>query len=424
MNRSIGFLISILVFAAFRLPAQIPEFIYAHTIATTQLFPAGNQLAYPIIRLGSNDQLELHFDDRDESVKNYYYSVVLCNEDWTPAEVTEFDYIKGFNRTRIEDYRISSGALTHYVHYRALYPDANAVPIHSGNYILKVYLDGDTSKLAFTKRFLITDPRVRIQSQVRTPTNFEIVHTHQNIQFHVNTAALNPPNPLDQIRVDVLQNYRWDNAIRGVKPRNYFNNDLQYDGMDDFNFEGGKEWRWLDIQSFRFQSDRVKSVNYGKTSTEILVLPDMDRSQQGYFFYNDYNGSFIIQTTEPYSPLYQTDYATVHFTFVPAGNVRLDNKDVYLLGRFTGGGLNDSSRFQWNPEKGAYQRDFVLKQGYYSYSYVTADHNDPSPKGSFAQTEGNHVETENDYMILVYYRALGSRADELVGIARFNTRNQ
>ncbi|HLZ86809.1 MAG TPA: DUF5103 domain-containing protein [Puia sp.] len=414
----------IFLFTAGGVAAQIPDFIYSPTIGTPQLFTAGNQLGYPIIRLGSSDQLELHFDDIDESVKNYYYTIVLCNEDWTPAQVSEFDFIKGFSQIRIENYRVSSVALTHYVHYTAMVPDPNCIPIHSGNYMLKVFQDGDTSKLAFTRRFLVTDAKVRIESQLLTPQNFEIARTYQNIQFRLNTSAINPPNPLDQIRVVVLQNDRWDNAIHGVKPRVFLNNDMQYNASDDVNFEGGSEWRWADLQSFRYQSDRVQTAHYGKTSTDIFLIPDGDRSQREFYFYRDYNGGFLIQTTENFNPLYQTDYATVHFVFVPGGNIPLDNKDVYVLARFTGGGINDSSRMVWNAARGGYERNFLLKQGFYSYSYVAVDRSDPSMKASFAQTEGNHVETENDYMILVYYRALGSRADELVGIATFNSLNK
>ncbi|GGA87880.1 type IX secretion system plug protein [Puia dinghuensis] len=424
MDRKTCIYLLFLLAAAISGKAQMPDFVYSPTIGSPQLFTAANQLGYPIIRLNSSDQLELHFDDIDENVKNYYYTIVLCNEDWTPAEVTEFDYIKGFSQMRIENYRISSVALTHYVHYSALVPDANCVPIHSGNYMLKVYLDGDTSKLAFTKRFLVTDAKVRIQSQLLTPLNFEIARTHQNIQFRLNTAAINPPNPLDQIRVVILQNYRWDNAIHGVKPRLFLNNDLQYNNTDDINFEGGSEWRWVDLRSIRFLSDRILSANYGKTATDIFLRPDPDRSQRDFYFYQDYNGGFFITTTENFNPLWQTDYATVHFKFVPAGNAPIDNKDVYLIGRFNGGGLNDSTRMVFNADKGWYERNFLLKQGYYSYAYVTVDKNDASMKPSFGQTEGNHVETENDYMILVYYRALGARADELVGISGFNSLNK
>ena len=419
MNRNL--VLILLLLAGGMLRAQTPDLIYSAAIGSPQLYMAGNQLAYPILRLNSTDQMELHFDDLDGDVKNYYYSFVLCNEDWTPAEVTEFDYIKGFSQVRLDTYTSSSVALTRYTHFQATLPDPNCIPIHSGNYLLKVFLDGDTSKLAFTRRFLVVDAKTPIQAQIMQPQNFELGRTFQHLQFRVNATGVNPPNPLDQIKIDVLQNYRWDNVLRGLKPTFAINNDLQFNNPDDCNFEGGSEWRWIDLQSFRYQSERIQSVVYGKTATDILAKPDGDRSGAGYYYYKDYNGNYLLQTTEQYNPLWQTDYATVHFSFVPAGGAAFTDKDVYLLGKFNGGALNDSSRMVFNPDKGRYERSFFMKMGYYSYSYVTVDKSDAAMKPSFAFTEGNHVETENNYMILVYYRALGARADELVGITRLNS---
>ena len=423
MNRTTLLILTLL--AAGGLRAQTPDFIYSPSIGSPQLYMAGNQMQYPIIRLNSTDQMELHFDDLDDgTVKNYYCSFVLCNEDWTPADVSEFDYVKGFSQVRIDNYTISSIALTRYTHYQAILPDPNAVPIHSGNYLLKVYLDGDTSKLAFTKRFLVVDSRTPIQSQMMQPQDYNLARAYQHIQFRVNTAAVNPPNPLDQIKVDVLQNYRWDNVMRGMKPTFAMSNDLQFNNPDDLNFEGGSEWRWIDLQSFRYQSERIQSVNVTKTATDILAKPDGDRSTKEYYYYKDLNGNYYINTTEQYNPLYQTDYATVHFTFVPAGGQPIPDKDVYMIGKFTGSLLTDSNRMTWNGDKGRYERSFFLKQGYYSYCYVTVDKSDPAMKPSFAQTEGNHIDTENNYLILVYFRRLGARADELVGISRFNSVNK
>ena len=401
--------------------AQTPDSVYSPVIGTPQLFMAGNQLAYPILRLNTGDQIELHFDDLEGGVKNYFYTIQLCNEDWTPAQVSEFDYIKGFAQVRIENYQFSSISLTHYTHYQAVLPDPGCVPIHSGNYLLKVFLDSDTSKLAFTRRFLVTDARVTVHSQLLQPMGYEIAHTHQRLLFKLNTAAVNPNNPLDQIKVVILQNYRWDNSLHNLKPTFYTNNNLDYSNGDNVAFPGGMEWRWLDLQSFRFQSDRIQGANYGKTATEIIVHADPDRSQKPYYFYKDYNGYYFIQTTESVNLLYQTDYATVRFSFIPPGNTPFPDKDVYLLAKFTGGGLNDSTRMVFNPEKGRYEVSWLLKQGYYNYCFVTIDRADPDRKAAFDFTEGNHQETENDYMILVYYRALGARADELVGISRFNS---
>ena len=143
---------------AFEAGAQpVSDMVVSPSIGSPQLYPAGNQLAYPIIRLNSTDRLDLSFDDLDGDVKSYYYTFQLCDEDWTPSTVSETAYLKGFSQVRIEDYRSSSIALTRYTHYRAVLPDANCVPVHSGNFLLKVFTDGDTTKLAFTRLRRIRD---------------------------------------------------------------------------------------------------------------------------------------------------------------------------------------------------------------------------------------------------------------------------
>jgi hypothetical protein len=66
-----------------------------------------------------------------------------------------------------------------------------------------------------------------------------------------------------------------------------------------------------------------------------------------------------------------------------------------------------------------YETDLKLKQGYYDYIYALRD-----PRGGpfeTDQTEGNSWETENRYVILVYYRELGGRYDQLLGINMANS---
>jgi hypothetical protein len=76
---------------------------------------------------------------------------------------------------------------------------------------------------------------------------------------------------------------------------------------------------------------------------------------------------------------------------------------------------------EYNAEKGVYERALFLKQGYYDYCYATIDRKDPKRLASFEFTEGNYWESENNYTILVYYRQLAGRADELVGVANVNS---
>jgi hypothetical protein len=140
-------------------------------------------------------------------------------------------------------------------------------------------------------------------------------------------------------------------------------------------------------------------------------------------YYSDYDGAYFTQTTESINPYFQTDYATVHFYFVPPDHSPWPDKELYVLGQFTGGGLNDSTKMVFNAGMGRYERSFLMKQGFYNYAYVTVDKADPGGKASFEFTEGNHIETENTYTILVYYRAPGARADELVGLLTASSSN-
>ena len=224
--------------------ANAQEAIYLPNIKTPQLTISGNQLGYPIIRLKSADQLDLTFDDLDADVKSYSYTFQLYNADWTPAILSEFDYMKGYSQIRVADYRLSSIALTKYTHYKAKLPSNDCVPIRSGNYILKVFLNGDTSQLAFTKRFLVVDNSANVVAEYLTPLNPQLSRTHQKIQLKVNTRALNVQSAFDQVKVWILQNNRWDNAIHDIQPSFFSGNILEFNSDDAFVFPGGNEWRW------------------------------------------------------------------------------------------------------------------------------------------------------------------------------------
>ncbi|MFM9910858.1 MAG: DUF5103 domain-containing protein, partial [Chitinophagaceae bacterium] len=367
-----GFFLSMLS----SLHAQLPEAVYSTRIKSAQLYPYGNQLGLPVIRLNSGEQLELHFDDLDGGVRNYAYTFQLCNADWTVAMLSQFDFMKGYSQIRLNTYRVSSIAYTKYTHYQASLPDRNCVPSRSGNYILKVFRDGDTSKLIISKRMLVVDDKAITVAQIQQPFNGQIFRTHQKIQLKVNlNEQLNIVNHLQQLKVVILQNNRWDNAITDLRPSFFSRNQLEFNTENDCIFPSGKEWRWLDLRSFRLQSDRVATANYSTTATEVFVKPDMDRSAQRFNFFRDNNGMYIIECIESLNPLWQADYATVNFNFVPPNNKMLIGKDVFLFGQLTNYNLNEEVKMVYNADKGVYETSLFLKQGYYDYCYVTIDKN-------------------------------------------------
>lgn len=397
-----------------------PEAIFKSNIHTVRLHGYGDQLALPVYKLNSNDRLELHFDDMDANVKSYYYTYQLCDYNWKPVLLSPFDYIKGFTQQRITNYRYSSIAFTRYTHYQVILPETNSVPTRSGNYLLKVYLDGDTSKLAFTRAMLVLEPKSSVIAQFIQPFTPQYFKTHQRIKFGINLEGLNAFNASQQIKVVVMQNNRWDNAITNVPPTFVRGNTLEYNTENNFVFPGGKEWRWLDLRSFRLQSDRVAKADYSKSATKIYVKPDIDRSSQRYIYYPDLNGMYEVTTYESINPYWQGDYATTEFSFLTPTQKPYVDKDLYLFGQLTDYKLNEATKMQFNEAKGIYENDQYLKQGYYSYGYMLVDKNDPTQQ---TLLDDNYWETENSYTILVYYKSFTDQYDKLIGIGKLNTRS-
>lgn len=404
--------------------SQWPDHIYKPNIHSVKLFKYGDVYSYPVLNLGSNDQIELHFDDLDGEIKNYYYTFQLCNADWNPANIQAFDYIKGFQSNRISNYRISSIIPTRYTHYQAVLPERSMVPTRSGNYLLKVYLNSDTSKLAFTKRFLVVNNRMAVSAQVMQPYNGHLGRTHQRVQVNVNTAnaQINSISPQD-IKVAIVQNYIWQEASIIDRPTIFRGNYYEYSDESSTTFAAGKEWRWVNLRSFRLRSDRVQQiVDTSKTRTDIYVKPDAERYNQVYIYMPDINGLYTLQNDDGTNPYWQSDYAWVHFSFIPPGNRAFEGRSIYLFGELTNYDLNVDSKMLFNEEKGVYEKSIFLKQGYYNYSYVTlTDKKEAGVSPSFENTEGNYWGADNAYMIMVYYRPFGARADELLGFTRVNS---
>ena len=398
-----------------------PDQVFNPAIKTIKLTKFGDPVSYPIINLNSTDLLELNFDDMSGGVKNYFYTYVLCNADWTPAQLSYFDYVKGYTQVRISTYRNSSIALTKYTHYQANFPDRNCMPTKSGNYLLKVFVNGDTSKLAFTKRFLVVDPKISMAAQVLQPFNQQYYMTHHRLQVQLDTKNFDIRYPQQQVRVNVLQNNRWDNCLTLVSPTFIKQDMLQYSNENEMIMPAGKEFRWLNLRSFRLLGDRVRRQENTDSSFNLFVKEDLPRLPRQYFYYKDLNGLFINETIENINPLWNADYAKVHFTFKPPGGVPIRIGQPVIMGELSNYGKDPNATMRFNNETGNYEASLFLKQGFYDYQYAIKENTDGKDKFSTSLIENDTWETENTYMVLVYFRPLGGRYDELIGIRQFNS---
>ena len=393
--------------------------IYNPNIKSVKLFRAGDQTSFPVLMLNSSDLLQLEFDELGTSVKNYYYSFQLCNADWAPSMLTTFEYTKGFQSTRLTTYRNSSLATVKYVHYQATVPDRNSAPSRSGNYLLKVYLNNDTSQLAFTKRFVVVNNMTQIATQIQQPFNASLFQTGQKLQLGVQAnKQINVLSPSD-IKVVVLQNQNWQTSLFLDRPTIFRGNYFEYSDEGITGMLGLKEFRWLDLRSLRLLSDRMQRLDNKGDSVHVYVKPESSRNGQSYIYFRDLNGGYTIETYESINPFWQGDYAYTHFKYFPPNNRPIPGTDLYIFGEITNYATDTTGLMHFNEESGAYEKTLLLKQGYYNYLYATKPMRGGQP--DFSQTEGNHWSTENNYTIFIYYRPFGARADECIGFATLNS---
>lgn len=393
--------------------------IFNPNIKSPKLFRSGDQLSFPVLQLGSNDLLQLEFDELGTRVSNFYYTYQLCNADWSPTILTPFDYIKGFGYTRISTYRNSSLASTRYVHYQATVPDRNSTPSLAGNYLLKVYANNDTSQVAFTKRFVVVNNLAQIGAQVQQPFNASLFRTGQKLQLGIQLDQRINVLSQSDIKVTVLQNQNWQTALFLNRPTIWRGRYFEYSDEAETGVEAGKEFRWLDMRSLRLRSDRMETLDTRGDSVQVYLKTEGTRAGQAYIYYRDLNGSYTIESYDNPNPFWQGDYAFTHFRFIPPGNRPLEGSDVYLFGELTNWASDTTGLMHFNPASGAYEKTLFLKQGYYNYLYAVK----PVSGGrlDFNQTEGNNWSTENNYIVFVYYRPFGARADECIGYTSLNS---
>ncbi len=389
--------------------------IYQENIHSIKFHLRGFPLTMPILDLDSRATLELSFDDLNADLSNYYYTILHCNSDWTPSTLNTLEFLKGFDEEEIRDPNFSFNTLTEYTHFQLQIPNRNMSWTKSGNYILLVY-DEDKNPV-LTRRFLAVEPLVRIDVNMTRPASMKKFKTHQELDFKVSFERLEVKEPKTEIKATIIQNGRWDNAIKDIPPYFLYDGEVVFDYQDKISFPAGKEYRFIDLRSFEFRAEGVAAIEEYQDVYEVTLHPDPIRAYEPYSFIRDINGGFTIENLHRNIDELESDYAMTLFSLKKS--VPYQDAEVYLFSKVTDWRIQEPYKMTYNEELGGYLLDILLKQGFYNYSFAVVK--DKPKTIDLSHTEGNWFETENDYTILIYYRTFGDRYDRLVGAYTFNS---
>ena len=323
----------------------------------------------------------------------------------------------GFIENPVSDYAASVNTTVRYTNYLLSLPNDNVKFLISGNYLVSVFSDKERSTPVLTRRFYVVEPLTDIRGVVKNSTFEGFKGRDQEIDFELAYSRISIQDPRTEIKVVVMQNSRADNCLKNLKPLFVRDNQLSYDLSRESVFPGGDEFRNFDTKNIRINGLRVTNIEYVKPFYHVTLRTDEIRRDENYRSENDLNGHFLVKNDRVTDSDLEADYIQVHFS--------LETKDPLLGGDiYVFGGLSDwqclpVNKMKWNYDLKLYEAALTLKQGFYDYQYVYVEKGSNIINNSLL--EGSHVETENDYQILVYYRGFSSRYDKLIGYRTINS---
>lgn len=382
-------------------------------IKTISFVQSGENMI-PIFNL--SDGFQLQFDDLYGNEANYYYEIIHCDYNWTPSQLVKSEYIQGFDNQRIQDYENSFNTLQLYSHYRLSFPNSFTQFRVSGNYMLKIL--NEDKEVVFSRKIILYEDLVSVSLQIKRARDVRDINYMHNLDFSVKSNAITFQNPLQNIKVMLLQNGNLNTAIYNVKPQYTIGNDLIYKYDKETQFWAGNELLYFDNKEIRSAANSINYIESKEIYHSHLHISKA-RASQDYTYNPDVNGNFVVRNLNAENNEVEADYAWVFFMLDAPSY--FGKKDIYVNGMFNNYALNDENRMEFNKKTGMYEKAIVIKQGFTNFQYVTADKGGKIDHAN--AIDGNFYQTENDYQVIVYYRGVNDRYDKVIGKGTANSEN-
>ena len=387
------------------------------TIHTIEVHLNGNANLNPVLTKGTNDFIRIGFDQiSDYPNERLRYRIFHCDALWNKSnDISEIDYLDGFNDNFIDDYAPSINTTVEYTHFNLEIPNRDVKVKYSGNYVVEVYSEKEPDAVLLTACFSVIEPLVSVGATVFSNTDIDTNKSHQQLSFTIQHPNLNIRDVSTDIKVFVLQNNRLDTERKQIKPSYIYPGKLVYEHNRDLIFEAGNEYRRFETSSHRYNGLNVAHIEYRRPDYLMFISPDKIRADRSYSYDQDQNGRYFVRTNESEYSETEADYFLTIFT------LELDEPitdNIYINGDFTNNTFSDKYKLEYDVEEKVYRIPLLLKQGLYNYQYLTK-----AGKGfSTSKIEGNYHEAENEYTILVYHRPVGQRYDSLIGVQNIQSR--
>ena len=383
-------------------------------IKSIQLSNESLNAVEPCYFLNSDKKVNVDFDLIESNPVPLQYEIIHCNMSWEKSDLMEMEYLNGFSTNYIEDVELSHGTQEQYVHYHFKLPNENIEFIKSGNYILNVFYENDNENPIFNLKFFVSEESAKATFNITRTTDVEQRNYVHAVELECNYNYNSVNDPYQNIFICVQQNHQEFDEIWFSEPNFIRDDKLTFLPNEDRVFNGGNEFRFFDMSSFRTGGQNTRSINLENNQYKVNLKSGNKRTYKQYLEYKDFNGKFFTRSFDNNDIETQGDYGLVYFTLP----MRKINGEIYAFGQFSNWSIQEEFLMQYDSINEQYFNNILLKQGYYNYIYV---HKDKSGLNT-RDIEGAHYDANNEYIIKVYYRDPLGLYDRLLHYQVYNTK--
>jgi hypothetical protein len=349
-------------------PSGLGAQVLDERVRSVQLFLTGQEATLPVFALGTAQTLTLAFDMlTDDGGRTLDVSFVHTDRSGE-QRLLPSEYLTGFERDNIRDYRPSGSPAVPYVHYRYDFPNSTIGFRLSGAYRLQVHDGG--GDLLLDLPFFVTENAASV-----TLAYGATLAGGRSAGLALQPAARVEPGP----RLADFQAYQYTvcfardgrlDALRCAPEPSLVQQALfQYYLPADEAFAPTPPRFGFDL-GLLAMNDQVVDVD--RTARPPTAVLDVDAAEFG----GEIAGG-ALGTAPEIESVYrdvgqaQTDaeYVSVRFRYAPASGTE-SARPLYVVGSFNGWRAEPAGVMTWLPDERRYEATLLLKQGRYVYGYA------------------------------------------------------
>jgi len=384
-------------------PGQTP---LPQSIKGLQLYRKNYAGSPPVIRLGSQDQLLLRFDELAALSGQFGIKFSHRNQDWSASGLADIWVYEGVNDLTIQGGSFNEQSLPNYFSYSYEFPNRDIQFLVSGNYLVTI-TDFQSGTELFSLPFFVTENAGELEPSIETFFNTGPLGSAMD---QLNISYFYPDFvefPQFNLSYRFAQNRFWENSI-APKQTNFIQEGRTTARLtrDQF-FPAYIEFNTLDLRLLSLQNPQIFGYDRAEIPERVILRND---------YFNFSSDLRTITETGFGRPVNDLGARMLHvlFRYETQGALRRDSQ-IYLLGDFNQWTINNRFKLTYNNQEGLFEVNALIKQGLYNYSYAVVE----DGRINFLRNLETLTQKSQEYAGFVYYKDPQLQYDRLLSVRVF-----